>query len=136
MWLLLLGDPKYSEVEVDIEVQDTNDNPPQIGSLPDNILISEATLVGSHVVTVTATDKDTGSNGIVSFYGYSPEGLFAIDVKTGAVKTIGIFDFEKKSKYVLSFSHFIHPYLFSYLGHLLLLFISYFMYWVSPTIEP
>lgn len=95
---LLLGDPKYSEVEVDIEVQDTNDNLPIIGSLPDNILISEATLAGSQVVTATATDKDIGSNGMVSFYGHSQEGLFAINIKTGAVKTIGIFDFEKKSR--------------------------------------
>ncbi len=93
-----LGDPKFSEIEVDIKVIDVNDNQPILGKLPLEILISEETLVGSHVLTVTASDADIGNNHKFSFYGISPDDQFTIDAKTGAVYTVKKFDFETQTR--------------------------------------
>eukprot|EP00794_Sanderia_malayensis_P020074 gene20074-22044_t len=93
------GDPKHSEVEVDIEVTDVNDNAPIIGKIPAVIMISEATLKESQVFTVTATDPDAGESGKISFYGVSQDGKFKIDKKTGAVHTTSTFDHETQSSH-------------------------------------
>eukprot|EP00795_Rhopilema_esculentum_P002535 gene2535-730_t len=93
------GEPKHADVEVDIEVLDANDNAPRIGDLPNNILISEATLVGSQVVTVTATDLDIGTNSFFSFNGISVGSQFTIDGRSGAVLTAASFDYELMSRY-------------------------------------
>ena len=93
-----IGEPKHADVEVDIEVLDANDNAPRIGDLPKNILISEATLVGSQVVTVTATDLDVGSNSLFSFHGVSVGSQFTIDGRSGAVLTAASFDYELMSR--------------------------------------
>lgn len=85
-------------MQVDIEVIDVNDNAPLINEVPDNILISEATLVGSQAITVMAADRDIGNNCLFAFHGYSPDSKFAIDSKSGVVKTVSTFDFEEKSK--------------------------------------
>ena len=85
-------------MEVAIEVTDVNDNAPVLGEIPYNILISEATLTGSHVITIVAEDKDLGTNGQFLFYGYSPERKFIIEPKSGAVKTASTFDFEQQSR--------------------------------------
>lgn len=85
-------------MEVDIEVTDANDNAPFINDVPTSILVSEAALVGSQVITITATDKDAGNNGLFSFYGHSPDHKFSIDARTGVVKTISTFDYEQKSR--------------------------------------
>ena len=81
-------------------VLDANDNAPVISQVPDAILISEATLISSQVITVTATDEDVGNNGLFSFHGYSADGKFVIDSKSGVVKTASAFDFEQQSRFV------------------------------------
>ena len=69
-----------------------------INEIPHNILISEATLIGSQVITVTAIDRDLGKNAVFSFHGYSMEKKFIIDPKSGVVKTVSAFDFEQQSR--------------------------------------
>ena len=88
------GDPKFAEIEVDITVLDKNDNAPAFNNLPMDILISEATIIGTQAVTITAIDKDLGANSQFTFFGYSPDGKFAVDSKTGVVKTTALLDYE------------------------------------------
>ena len=95
---IVLGEPKFAIVEVGIEVLDANDNAPVINEIPKSVLISEATLIGSQVITLTASDQDLGKNGMISFYGYSAENKFFIEPKTGVVTTVSKFDFEEKSR--------------------------------------
>ena len=100
--LLLTGSPKHTEVNVDVEVMDENDNDPVLDNAPREILISEATLVGTQIFTITATDRDIGNNGKFYFYGFSPDRKFSINNKTGAVHTTSTFDFETRKRLVIS----------------------------------
>lgn len=52
----------YAEVPVSIMLQDMNDCPPEFKQESYNISISEAAQFGSPILTVMATDNDTGIN--------------------------------------------------------------------------
>lgn len=92
------GDPKSTSVEVDINIADANDNPPSFRELALNIPISESALPGMPVYTLIADDPDVGSNKIVTYFGYSSEGKFAINRQTGVITTVGKLDYEEQQK--------------------------------------
>ena len=94
----ILGDPKSASVEVDINIDDANDNPPFFRALPLSILISESALPGMPVYTLIADDPDVGVNKALTYVGYSPEGKFAINAQTGVITTVGKLDFEEQQK--------------------------------------
>ena len=94
----LLGDPKKTSVEVDINIADANDNPPSFRELALSIPISESALPGMPVYTLIADDPDVGSNKVLTYVGYSPEGKFAINSQTGVITTVGKLDYEEQQK--------------------------------------
>ncbi|XP_076257504.1 FAT atypical cadherin kugelei isoform X3 [Rhynchophorus ferrugineus] len=57
----------YAEVPVSIVLSDVNDCPPEFTQESYNVSISEAAQFGTHVLTVYATDKDTGINQKISY---------------------------------------------------------------------
>ncbi|XP_063697547.1 cadherin-related tumor suppressor [Culicoides brevitarsis] len=73
-----------SEAVVHVTINDINDNFPIIYPTQIFIILDEYTPIGTQVAQVTATDADTGSNGVVS-YSFEKSDLFNLDSKTGAI---------------------------------------------------
>ena len=80
-------------------LKDVNDNSPTFASTLFNASISEDTLAGVSVASITAEDADSDALGTVSYSisSISPlgtNGSFYIDEATGVVSTGGTFDRE------------------------------------------
>ncbi|XP_059918557.1 protocadherin beta-16-like [Gadus macrocephalus] len=98
------GTPQRSgTVEIDITVLDVNDNAPVFNQSVYRATVIENAPVGTHITTVNASDADTGSNGLVTYYFSNLKGglanLFKIDSVSGKVSVSGNIDFEKDRKY-------------------------------------
>lgn len=98
------GSPQRSgTVNIDVTVLDVNDNAPVFNQTVYRASISENAPKGTYITTVNATDKDSGSNGIVTYY-FSKlksdiEDIFNIDKDTGRITAVGPIDHEKDTKY-------------------------------------
>lgn len=96
-----ITEPFYSATcEVVIIVEDVNDNPPLFFKPQYSKTISELTAIGTSLLNVTATDKDSGSNGEI-VYSLSKDtfGVFTIDPKTGVISSASKFDTSVKTVY-------------------------------------
>ncbi|TSK45899.1 Protocadherin gamma-A11 [Bagarius yarrelli] len=102
------GTPQKSgTVKITIVVLDVNDNSPVFSQPIYRVSLSENTPKDSLIVTVSATDKDKGSNGEVTYSLSQSTGkeaieLFHIISKTGEIKLKGVLDFEKSKQYELN----------------------------------
>ncbi|XP_074505704.1 protocadherin beta-16-like [Sebastes fasciatus] len=93
------GQPRMSgTMQIIINVLDANDNAPVFTKPVYKATITENSQRGTSVITVSASDKDGGSNGEIS-YAISNKrrlsDLFQIDGRTGEVILIGEIDYEK-----------------------------------------
>ncbi len=62
------GSPsKSSSVQINIVVQDVNDNAPTFGQSLYTVDLNEDTRINTRFMQVTATDMDTGSNGLITY---------------------------------------------------------------------
>ncbi|XP_071314676.1 protocadherin beta-3-like [Trachinotus anak] len=100
------GSPQRSgTVNIDITVLDANDNAPVFNQSMYKAIVMENSPRDTYVTTVNASDADTGSNSIVTYYfsdlnsGLSD--LFMIDENTGVVSIKGSIDYEKDRKFEL-----------------------------------
>lgn len=94
--------PFYSaRCQVIVVIQDRNDNRPRFLKSKYTTVIPETTPRGSSILQVTASDKDTGSNGRV-VYTLSNETYkyFSIDSQTGIISTESVFDTSIKSQFI------------------------------------
>uniref|UniRef100_A0AAV2MLZ1 Cadherin domain-containing protein n=1 Tax=Knipowitschia caucasica TaxID=637954 RepID=A0AAV2MLZ1_KNICA len=84
-----------AETHVVIEIMDENDNSPQFVENSYQAMLDENIPVGSSVLKVSATDKDVGKNGLVT-YSIANTGAipFAIDAFTGVITTSEDLDYE------------------------------------------
>uniref|UniRef100_A0A3P8ZVF3 FAT atypical cadherin 1b n=1 Tax=Esox lucius TaxID=8010 RepID=A0A3P8ZVF3_ESOLU len=81
-----LGKPQGSASHVlQITVLDSNDNSPHFLQSSYSLSIREDTDVGTAVIQVDATDKDSGANGIIRYSFMAKSDHFAIDEQTGVV---------------------------------------------------
>ncbi|XP_055980540.1 protocadherin gamma-A10 isoform X23 [Sorex fumeus] len=100
------GDPLRSgTVLISVTVFDTNDNAP-VFSLPEyRVSVPENLPVGSQLLTVTASDKDEGPNGEVTYsFRKIPDAQllkFQLDKITGEIKLSENLDYEKTGFYEL-----------------------------------
>lgn len=89
---------------VHVQVEDINDNPPQFLQAHYEASVIENAPAGTFVVKVSATDKDSGNNGNLTYS--IPDGvangLFSIDSLTGSIITTGTLDREVKSSYTFT----------------------------------
>lgn len=94
--------PATSYAEVVITVDDVNDNKPKFTQAVYEVAIEERTMFGSSILTVTATDADSGLNGevIYSLSG-SNSNLFRIDSDDGEIRTFTNLDREDVDTYSL-----------------------------------
>ncbi|KAM3612687.1 uncharacterized protein V6R79_012820 [Siganus canaliculatus] len=100
------GTPQRSgTVNIDITVLDVNDNAPVFNQSVYKATVMENSPRDTYVTTVNASDADSGSNGVVTYYfsdlnsGLSD--LFTINEKTGVILITGSVDYDKDKKYEL-----------------------------------
>ncbi|XP_048088632.1 protocadherin alpha-3-like isoform X5 [Alosa alosa] len=92
--------PKSGSLDIKIDVLDVNDNNPIFSKTLYKISIPENIPFGTEVLSVTATDADTGVNSeiVYSFTGHGNSkiyGLFSINPDTGEILVNGRLDFEE-----------------------------------------
>nr|AUG84445.1 fat [Platynereis dumerilii] len=96
-------DSMSSSVTVYVNVEDVNDNAPVFDPSSYNNEIWENVTIGSRILTVTATDPDSGVNGQVRYRlgsgGAEVWGPFKVDAVTGELTTAGKLDREKQGYY-------------------------------------
>ncbi len=79
-----------------VNVTDVNDNPPVFSRSPYRVLVPENVNIGSSIETVEAMDRDSTSNGFLTYsilQDFS-SGSVTIDPLTGTLTTIGSLDYE------------------------------------------
>ncbi|XP_062852614.1 protocadherin gamma-A11-like [Trichomycterus rosablanca] len=101
------GNPQKSgNVKVVVTVVDANDNAPLFSSPLYQVSLLENSPKGTHVTTVTASDKDKGANAKVTYSFSQSTGksldLFNIDSDTGKITVRGDIDFEKSKNFQIN----------------------------------
>ncbi|XP_030000835.1 protocadherin beta-16-like [Sphaeramia orbicularis] len=98
------GTPQKSgTVNIDITVLDANDNAPVFNQSVYKATIMEDASVDTSIITVNATDADSGSHGMIDYSISKMQGnienIFKINKTTGVIYLIGQIDYEKIRKY-------------------------------------
>ena len=88
--------PISNTTTVAIEILDVNDNLPVFSSGSYSASLSESAPIGVSVLTVFASDQDSGPGGVVS-YRLEGTSLFSINVTTGVVTTTAELDRETQT---------------------------------------
>ncbi|XP_034519483.1 LOW QUALITY PROTEIN: cadherin-23 [Ailuropoda melanoleuca] len=98
--------PMRSSVRVIVYVEDVNDEAPVFTQQQYSRLgLRETAGVGTSVIVVRATDRDTGDGGLVNYHILSgAEGKFEIDESTGLIITVDYLDYETKTSYLMNVS--------------------------------
>uniref|UniRef100_A0A8C4T505 FAT atypical cadherin 2 n=1 Tax=Erpetoichthys calabaricus TaxID=27687 RepID=A0A8C4T505_ERPCA len=86
----------YSEATVLVEVEDVNDNPPFFQQKVYVAQIAEGLPIGSPVIQMHASDKDSGRNKDITYEIMESDGssMFSIDAVTGQIVTTQELDYE------------------------------------------
>ena len=99
------GVPSLSATaSLSVEVLDENDNQPEFDQAQYTVSISETQAVGSPVIQVTATDRDSGANADIQ-YSITAGNLndaFQIDQQNGSISLASVVDFEQTTLYTLT----------------------------------
>ncbi|XP_072881460.1 cadherin-23 [Hemitrygon akajei] len=95
-----------SSVRVIVYVEDVNDEVPVFTQQQYNRLgLRETAGIGTSVIVVRATDRDTGAGGIVAYTILTgSEGKFSIDESTGLITTVDYLDYETSTSYLMNVS--------------------------------
>ncbi|KAG7266043.1 hypothetical protein CRUP_013772 [Coryphaenoides rupestris] len=98
------GEPLMSgTMQIHVTVLDANDNSPHFTKPVYEATLTENSPKGTSVMTVSASDKDKGSNGeityIISNSKHRFSEIFQIDKTSGAVILVGNIDYEKNKHY-------------------------------------
>ncbi|XP_077433221.1 protocadherin gamma-A12-like isoform X7 [Vanacampus margaritifer] len=98
------GTPQRSgTINIEINVLDANDNRPIFNQSEYKASVMENTVKGTSIITVNATDADSGSNGLITYNLSRMKGsaanIFHIDKNTGTIYVSGEIDYEKNKKY-------------------------------------
>ncbi|XP_072352995.1 protocadherin Fat 1a isoform X3 [Scyliorhinus torazame] len=95
----------HAEVFVDIVVEDVNDNTPVFTERKYTATLSEASVVGTSVVQVIATDADSGMNKVLYYQLVEDETksseYFHIDSTSGLILTARMLDYEQIQQFNL-----------------------------------
>ncbi|KAM6148484.1 uncharacterized protein O8D03_018953 [Erethizon dorsatum] len=95
--------PRSGTTQVHVEVVDTNDNAPEFQQPIYKVQIPENSLIGSLVITVSASDLDSGANGKVSYTLFQPSDdiskTLEINRMTGEIRLRKQVDFETVPSY-------------------------------------
>lgn len=92
-----------ASTRVTVHLEDANDNSPQFNQTTYNLNVAENSKVGFKITNLTATDKDAGDYGKLSYMikGFGSD-YFYTDSKTGGVYVKRNLDYEKQKSYSLT----------------------------------
>nr|XP_057919298.1 protocadherin gamma-A3-like isoform X6 [Doryrhamphus excisus] len=98
------GTPQRSgTVNIEINVLDANDNEPVFNQSTYKATVMENAMKGTSIITVNATDADSGSYGLITYSLSIMKGsvanLFNINENTGTIYVSGQIDYEKDRKF-------------------------------------
>ncbi|EMP25868.1 Cadherin EGF LAG seven-pass G-type receptor 2 [Chelonia mydas] len=95
--------PRSTTATVHIAVEDDNDNAPQFSEKRYVAQVPEDVATNSHVLRVTATDRDKGSSALVhySIMSGNARGQFHMDAQTGSIDVVSQLDYELSKEYTL-----------------------------------
>lgn len=95
----------FSEASVEIEVEDVNDNAPVFSKLSYAAEVDEGLPVGTSVLQLSASDRDSGRNKDLSFHLVRTEknetDFFEMDPLSGVIVTKQVLDHEKSNHFQL-----------------------------------
>ncbi|CAD7675722.1 unnamed protein product [Nyctereutes procyonoides] len=94
--------PRAAEIPVYLEIVDVNDNNPIFDQPSYQEAVFEDVPVGTVILTVTATDADSGNFALIEYSLGDGEGKFAINPTTGDIYVLSSLDREKKDHYILT----------------------------------
>ncbi|XP_029439205.1 protocadherin Fat 2 [Rhinatrema bivittatum] len=92
---------RIAQSKIKIHVEDVNDNSPEFENLPYYASVREDAEPGDVIFQVTATDRDTGNYGAVTFSFAEDYKYFWIDSYLGDISVKKPFDYETLNKYIL-----------------------------------
>ncbi|XP_049442710.1 protocadherin beta-11-like [Epinephelus fuscoguttatus] len=100
------GSPQRSgTVSININVLDVNDNAPVFNQSVYKATVTENATKGTNIITVNATDADSGFNGYITYSISNVKSniadLLSIDQVSGVLSVSGPIDFEKDKKFEL-----------------------------------
>ncbi|XP_042371740.1 protocadherin beta-11-like, partial [Plectropomus leopardus] len=94
--------PRSGTVNININVLDANDNAPAFNQTVYKATVTENAAKGTNIITVNATDPDSGSNGYITYSISNVKSnvadLLSIDQVSGVLCVSGPIDFEKDKK--------------------------------------
>ncbi|XP_074530809.1 protocadherin gamma-A10-like [Halichoeres trimaculatus] len=94
--------PRSGTVNIDVMVLDVNDNAPVFNQSVYRATVVENAAKGTYIVSVNASDRDSGSNGVIKYSILKSKAgianLFDIDQSTGRIYVAKEIDFEKDKK--------------------------------------
>ncbi|XP_072181687.1 cadherin EGF LAG seven-pass G-type receptor 2-like [Diadema setosum] len=95
------GVPSLStSVMVDVEITDTNDNPPSFSEREYFVTIRENRIPGEQVMKLTATDPDSGFNSLIQYtIVRGDQDFFEINPDSGLITSLEMFDYEARNQY-------------------------------------
>ena len=99
------GDTTQSvSTNVTIHLLDVNDNVPTFvdTSSYQVLSISELTVLGTRLLQVSATDRDAGTNAVISYTLRNPSNVFICNHLTGSITTLAPLDYESEMTYSLT----------------------------------
>uniref|UniRef100_A0A2K6NG81 FAT atypical cadherin 1 n=1 Tax=Rhinopithecus roxellana TaxID=61622 RepID=A0A2K6NG81_RHIRO len=95
----------HAEVFVDIIVEDINDNPPVFAQQSYAATLSEASVIGTSVVQVRATDSDSEPNRGISYQLFGnlskSHDHFHVDSSTGLISLLRTLDYEQSQRHTI-----------------------------------
>jgi hypothetical protein len=89
--------PRTDQASVAVSVTDYNDNLPEFQKSFYDVDVVENNEIGSEVVIVSATDRDTVGNTITYMLAGKDKNFFTIDQSSGKITTNVIFDYESRT---------------------------------------
>ncbi|XP_019369272.1 PREDICTED: cadherin EGF LAG seven-pass G-type receptor 2, partial [Gavialis gangeticus] len=95
--------PRSTTATIHIAVEDDNDNSPQFSEKRYVVQVPEDVVPNSHILQVTATDRDKSNNALVhySIMSGNTRGHFYIDAQTGNIDVVSQLDYEMSKEYTL-----------------------------------
>lgn len=95
---------RFSTQKLVIMVEDVNDNPPVFVPSVYSKTVREDVKIGTTLLQVTATDSDSGLNGVVRFFITSGDDNadFSMDPSSGVLRVQKNLDYERVNKYTLT----------------------------------
>ncbi|XP_077182634.1 protocadherin Fat 2 isoform X2 [Paroedura picta] len=93
----------FSEAVVEVEVEDVNDNLPAFSQMVYNASVPEGGPAQTPVVQISATDKDSGRNRLISYRiledSSNTTKFFNVDASTGQITTSQALDYEANHQF-------------------------------------